>query len=203
LQWVAIDASDARPLEEDGHSLDDIRQQVHRALGLKSSVDKSTIEQKLADNPVSCFFHIGLSIVDWDDAQLKLIAAWLAWVSSLDVSQSRNPFITIISIVYPSAFLQRLWRQRALRILHRDLRSLANACEGVHALPELHGVHFNDVEHWIREYVEDSDREALRRLIRAGFSRAFGFGQRALSMYQAAEVVKAALRHPSVRTGIA
>jgi hypothetical protein len=203
MQWVASELAGDTLAEGGGHPLDEVRYQMHCALGLKASAHKSVIEQRLAVNSVSCLFHIGLSVTGWNDAQVKLMAAWLAWIGGLDLSRNRNPFVTVVSIVYPSGFLQGLLWRRSLAALRRDVRSFADTVPGVQAMPDLHSVRFDDIEHWIREYVEDADREALRRLVRRHFSGLFGFGQRALSMYEAAKAVKAALQDPSVRTGLA
>ena len=72
----------------------------------------------------------------------------------------------------------------------------------LHILPELGSVRFDDVEQWIREYGDNVDREVLRRQVRRHFAGTLGLGERRLSMYDAAEVVKAALSDPLVRVGV-
>ena len=48
----------------------------------------------------------------------------------------------------------------------------------VHVLPELRSVRYDDVDQWIREYVTDVDKEALRRRIAARFLTFFGLRRR-------------------------
>jgi hypothetical protein len=125
-------------------------------------------------------------------------------LSTLDLSKVQSPIVTFITITYSPGFFYRVLSQRALFVLRRDieqLRTEADVAAIVHILPELGRVQFGDVEQWIREYVyvDDADREVLRRLIRGHFCVIFGLGNRALSMAKTAEVVKAALKTPSVR----
>jgi len=190
------------PEEEIAHRLAEIRDQLYDALGVKTTADRSLVEHKLEISQMSCLFHVGLSLADWGAPQVGLLAAWLRWLNALNLSRVRNPIVVLVGVVYPSGYFYRARSLSKLAVLRRDISLLANDPEfgaTVHMLPELCGVRFSDVEQWIREYVEDVDHEVLRRLIRAHFSRMLGFGERTLSMYQAAQVVKAALNDPSVR----
>jgi hypothetical protein len=202
LQWISNETLSELSNEDIEQQLFDVKSQVHDALGLKMSTNNLAIEQKLSSCPGSCVFHVGLAIADWNTTQAKVMATWTQWLRTLELSKVRTPILTLITIVYPSSFLSGVWWRRAISALGRDVRALANSETSdvdVCYLPELESVRFDDVEQWIREYVENVDREVFRRLVRQHFSYRFGFGQRKLSMYRAAAVVKAALIDPSVQ----
>jgi hypothetical protein len=174
-------------------------------LAIKVTADKSTVERKLANTSASWLFHIGVGISDWKEPLDSVFRRWLEWFAALDLTRGRHPIITVMTVEYPAQFLPRLLCQRALTRARRDIRRMAGGAElgvAVHALPELHRVRFDDVEQWIREYAENVDPEVLRRRVRRHFSRALGFGERRLSMYDVAEIVKAALSDASVRIGV-
>jgi hypothetical protein len=114
--------------------------------------------------------------------------------------------VILVSVIYPSGLLQYLLWYRAVNALRRGVASLSTDREFdsvVYALPELGTVRYNDVEQWIKEYVEGVDREVLRRLLRKRFSGPFGLGERRLSMYRTADIMRAALSDPSVRVSTA
>lgn len=200
LQWPIHDAHVGLPSDNNlGYLLEDVKSQLYDTLAVRSTAD---FEKKLADTSVSCLFHVGFGLADWQGLQRGLMLLWLQWLSQLDLSLARHPIITLISVEYPSGFFRRLWYRRALNRIRLDFR--ANSSEfgaAVYALPELRTVRFADVEQWIREYVENVDREVLRRLLRQHFVRKLGWGERRLSMYEAAEAVKSALVNPTVRIG--
>jgi hypothetical protein len=213
LQWVSGETLVESSAADIDRQLLDVKSQVVAALGLKVSADiladekklNPVIEQKLASSPVMCVFHIALAVADWNGAQEQALAAWIGWLASLKVSNARCPVVTLVGIVYPSRWLSALWWGKAVLAMRRDIDKLGRDAvigPSVRALPELKSVRLQDVEHWITEYVENADREELRRIVRRRFSAAFGFGQRRMSMYRAALVVKAALSNPSVRMSV-
>jgi hypothetical protein len=180
----------------------DVEAQVRQALGVKVTADAALITRKLANNPVCCCFHIGIALGDWGPGQLRLLRRWLDWWGGMDFSSVGLPVVGVVSVVYPAGWLPRLRLGGALRRLRRDLqRLLREAPPGtaVHALPELRNVRFEDVDQWIRELVDNVDREVLRRQLRRHFSRRFAFGRRRLSMYDTAAMLKTALSDPAVR----
>jgi inactive STAND len=206
LQWAGSDVQRGMlDGEEVARQLEGLRDQLYDALAVKTTADKSLLEQRLTNSPATLLIHVGLSLAEWGASQTQLMAFWLRWLNALDLSKARKPIVTLVSIIYPSSFFYRLFSRRSLAVLRRNVLALANDPDfgaTVHPLPELGSVRFDDVEQWIREYVENVDREALRRLIRGHFSIIFGFGDRSLSMYRTAEIVKAALNDPSVRMGV-
>jgi hypothetical protein len=204
LEWPNPDIQSGAPRDNFEYLFDDVKGQVCNTLAVKVTADKSVIERKLANTAGSCLFHIGMSLGDWDGPQRELVRMWLRWLAGLDLTPVRNPIITLISVVYPPGFFQRLWCQRALSKLRHDVRAMARDAEFgamLHALPEMRRVRFGDVEQWISDYVEDVDPEALRRRVRKHFSKKLGFGERTLSMYATAEIVKLALNDPALRIG--
>jgi hypothetical protein len=197
LQWTGSDDQAGLAVPERSEQLDEVKKQLCSALGLKTTADKSIIEQKLATSRRCCLFHVGLSVADWCAPQRQLMLAWLRWLYALDFTKVQSPIITFVTIIYPSDFFRRLASQRALSMLRRDVRQLvADADIGsiVNALPEPRGVRFNDVEQWIREYVPKYfggvDHEVLRRMLRRQFSIILGFGERARSMAETAAALR-------------
>jgi inactive STAND len=194
LRWTGSDDAARQPSEQ----LDEVKEQLCSALGVKTTADKSIIEQRLANSRRCCLFHVGLSVADWDAPQRQLMLAWLRWLYTLDCAKVQNPVITVVTVIYPSDFFRRLASQRALALLRRDMRQLvADADIGaiVNALPEPRGVRFSDVEQWIREYVpkyfRGVDHEILRRTLRRQFSIILGFGERTRSMAKTASALRA------------
>ena len=184
---------------------EDVKGQICDLLAIKVTADNSVIERRLTNTPGSCLFHIGLGLSDWNESLRELVQLWLRWIAGFDLARARYPIVTLVTIEYPSGFLRRIWSLPALNRLRRVVRAIASEAAfdiTVQSLPELHSVRFDDIEQWIREYVEDVDREVLRRRLRQHFSRAFGWGERRLSMYDAAEVVKRALSDPSIRISL-
>ncbi|WP_284310105.1 hypothetical protein [Labrys miyagiensis] len=207
LQWPSANVLSDQSLQSTVNQLDGMKDQIHDMLGLRSGASTSMVEQKLANIRASCFFHVALQACDWSASQATLVEAWLHWLNELHPSKVPFPIITVVSIGYPSDFFGRLRWQRALSILRRDINSLTISTEfalSAYVLPRLRSVRFDDVELWIREYVDNADREVLRRHVRRYFLRRrlfsmFGIGDRTLPMYQTAEAVKLALRDKSVR----
>jgi hypothetical protein len=176
--------------------LEDVQFQVRDVLGLKSSADNVAIVQKLSNNLATCFFHVGLSLNNWNQSQAGLVHSWLRWLNMLDLSKVQYPITILVSIVYPPGFWHKLMFRRHLAALRKDIGAFASdaALHGsIYDLTEMRRVRFDDVEKWIRDYVDDVDHEQLRRMVRKAFMNRFGFWQRTLSMYRAAEVVKIAL----------
>jgi hypothetical protein len=198
LRWTDTDDEAGLDVPEPSDQLDEVREQLCTALGLKTTADKSIIEQRLVNSRRCCLLHVGLSVVDWSAQQRQLMSAWLRWLCALDFTKVRSPVITVVTIIYPSDFFRRFASRRVLGMLRRDLRQLAADAEIgsiVSALPEPGGVRFRDVEQWIREYVPryfgGVDHEVLRRLLRRQFSIIFGFGERARSMAKTAAALRA------------
>jgi hypothetical protein len=205
LQWAGSEIAGGVLQGEVANQLEAVIDQVNDALGVKTTADKSVLEQKLTNSPVTCIFHVGLSAPGWGPPHAELSSAFLRWLNALNLSAIRNPIVTLFSIIYPAGFFYRLFSERAMVSVRRDIRALAGDPEfgtAVNILPELRRVSFDDVEQWIREYVENVDREALRYYIRQHFSRPLGFGQKKLSMYKTAKLVKAALRNPSMQASV-
>jgi hypothetical protein len=201
LRWPDTDDQAGSAVPKPSEQLDQVRKQLCTALGLKTTADKSTIEQKLLNSRRCCVLHVGLSVADWGAPQRQLMSAWLRWLCALDFTKVQSPIITVVTIIYPSDFFRRFaWRQ-ALETLRRDVRQLAADAEIgsiVSALPEPGAVRFRDVEQWIREYAPKYlggvDHEALRRVLRRHFSIILGFGERTRSMAKTADALKAQSR---------
>jgi hypothetical protein len=170
LQWPGADSNDALSEEEIARQFEDVENQIREALGVKVTASKTLIQRKLADTHVCCCFHIGLSLSEWGTIQTEFVRRWVRWWSELDLSGARYPIVTLISVVYPPGFLQRWLRwHRALALMLRNIAAISSDKElstAIHLLPELGSVRFADVEQWIRDYVEDADREVLRRRLR-------------------------------------
>jgi len=204
MHWPAADEQSVPGDDGVSSSFEDVKGQIHDALGLKVTADKSSVEKKLANTSASFFFDIPISLGDWNNKQEQLIGRWLRWLGMLDLAGARYPVVAVFRVEYRSSLLWRIYSQRALYRLRSDLKAIARNPEFrpvVHLLPELGSVRFTDVEHWIREYVEDADREVMRREIRKHFSM-FGIHERRLSMYRTANIVKSIYSDPAVRLSL-
>jgi hypothetical protein len=205
LRWATSDQLNETLDADTSEQFEEIKAQLHLALSVKTTAHKSTIENRLVRLGISVLFHVSLDLANWGPNQVQLITAWLQWLKGLDLAAAQTPILILVSIVYPSGWLQRIRYHRLLARLKNDIRQFAGDVDFgsmVHALPNLQGVRFGDVEQWIREYVEDADREILRHLVRRHFTVIFGFGERSLSMARTARIVKDALNVPSVRAGL-
>jgi hypothetical protein len=203
LAWPKIDEE----LDPDtiDLSLVDLKSQIFGALYIRTTADWSIFQQKLADSSATCAFYVALNLGEWNQSCKLLLSAWLKWLNQLNLTNVRTPFITVVSLVYRPEFVYRLWTRKSAAVFQRDLRALlgdSNYGGTLQALPELRRVKLSEIELWIREDIDGVDREVLRRIIRKKFALLFGFWIRTLPMYRAAEVVKAALQDPSVRTSI-
>jgi hypothetical protein len=205
LHWPGAETGRAVLGAEDieTHFLD-IRAQLHGALGVKLSSNTTLLESKLAASPVCCFFHINIGLDQWGPGQRDLLRRWLAWWLAMDCSSVIHPVVSVVSVVYQKARLSWLGGPRGLGTMRHDVRQLKADGElgiGVHLLPELGSVRFEDVEQWIREHVDHVDREVLKRSVLRHFSGLLT--RKALSMYEAANAVKSELNHLQSRAGIA
>jgi hypothetical protein len=201
LQWPTTEERAENADDGTLRQLEDLKSQLRDALAIRATADQAAIEKKLANTPASWFFDIKIELADWRKCHPELMRSWLRWLSTLSLARVRYPMVILIYMVYPSDILRRLCWQRALHGLRINIKGIAADAEfkeTVHLLPELHSVRFGDVEQWIREYVQDADREVLRRRLRKHFS-VFGFRERRLSMYRIADIVRTELSDPSLR----
>ena len=181
--------------EIESHFLD-IRAQVYAALGVKMTAGLASLESRLAAAPACCYFYFSIGLDQWGPGQCQLLRRWFAWWHEMDCSRLTHPVVSVVSLVYENTFISRLGASRGLASMRRDVRALKTDAEiglQLQILPELGRVRFEDVEQWIREHVDNVDREVLRHNVRRHFHAWLLPKRKQLSMYRTANVVKAEL----------